>query len=203
MTRIGRQRRDTAETSIEVTLDLEGRGEGGMRTGIPFFDHMLAQLAKHGHIDLQVEAHGDLAVDPHHTVEDVGIVIGQAFRSAIGDGCGIARFGATPTPMDEALVLTALDVSGRPYLHYGLSVGREVLGTFATDLAEEFFRAFTLHAAVTLHLVQLHGRNAHHILEAAFKGTGIALYQATRIVGGDVPSTKGVLGDSWRSNSMT
>ncbi|MBI3974972.1 MAG: imidazoleglycerol-phosphate dehydratase HisB [Armatimonadetes bacterium] len=194
MTRVGRRRRETTETSIEVTLDLEGRGEGEVRTGVPFFDHMLAHLAKHGRIDLQVKASGDLAVDPHHTVEDVGIVLGQAFRSAVGDGRGIARFGAMPAPMDEALVLAALDVSGRPYLHYGLSVEREVVGTFATDLAEEFFRAFATHAAVTLHLVQLQGRNPHHILEAAFKGTGIALHQATRIVGGDVPSTKGVLG---------
>lgn len=193
MSRVGRIRRETTETRIEISLDLEGSGETSINTGVPFFDHVLSQLVKHGRFDLQVEAAGDLSVEPHHTVEDVGITLGQALRKAIGDGRGIARFGSAHTPMDDALVLAAVDVSGRPYLHYGLAVEQALLGTFATDLAEEFFRALATHAALTLHLVQMHGRNAHHILEAAFKGTGVALSYATRIIGNDIPSTKGTL----------
>lgn len=193
MNRSGRITRQTAETQVEVSLDLDGQGELRVSTSVPFLDHMLGQLGAHGRFDLQVDAEGDLAVDPHHTVEDVGIVIGQAFRAALGDGRGIARFASLCTPMDEALVLAAGDVSGRPYLHYGLAVEREMLGTFSTDLAEDFFRAFVQHAGVTLHLVQLHGRSAHHLLEAAFKGTGVVLHRATRIVGESMPSTKGVL----------
>lgn len=194
MSRTGRVTRATTETRVEVALDLDGGGEIAIETGVPFFDHMLRALAVHGRFDLQIQAQGDLAVDAHHTVEDVGIVLGQAFRAAVGDARGIARFASLHTPMDDALVLAALDLSGRPYLHYGLTVERVLLGTFATDLAEEFFRAFTTQAALTLHLVSLHGRNAHHIIEAAFKGTGIGLHRASRIIGDTVPSTKGVLG---------
>ncbi len=193
MARTSQITRETTETRIEVRLSLEGSGEISVATGVPFFDHMVRALATHGRFDLHLVARGDLAVDPHHTIEDVGIALGQAFRSAIGDGRGIVRFASIHLPMDDALVLTALDLSGRPHLHYGLSVERLLLGTFATDLGEEFFRAFVTHAGVTLHLVQLHGRNAHHILEAAFKGTGVALHGATRVVGVTVPSTKGVL----------
>jgi imidazoleglycerol-phosphate dehydratase len=194
MSRVGRIARRTTETDVQVVLDLDGSGEVAADTGVPLLDHMLAQLATHGRLDLQVRARGDLAVDPHHTVEDVGLVLGQALRAAVGDGAGMARFGSAHAPMDDALVLAAVDISGRPYLHYGLEVGRAVLGTFPADLAEEFFRALASSSAITLHLVQVHGRNVHHIIEAAFKGTGIALHLATRLAGGRVPSTKGVLG---------
>ncbi len=193
MERTSRVTRKTKETQITVVLTLDGSGEVGVSSGVPFFDHMLTAMATHGQFDLQIEANGDLAVDPHHTVEDVGITVGQAFRVAIGEGKGIARFGSLHAPMDDALVLAALDISGRPYLHYGLSIPSQLVGTFATELGEEFFRAFVTHAGVTLHLVQLHGRNAHHVLEAAFKGTGVVLHQGTRIIGSSVPSTKGVL----------
>ncbi len=184
--------RETRETRIEIVLDLEG-GDAAIRTGVPFLDHMLDALARHAGFGLQLDARGDLEVEPHHTVEDAGITLGQAFRQAVGEGRGIRRFASIHAPMDDALVLAALDVSGRPFLHYGVSVERVLLGTFATDLAEEFFRAFTINAAVTLHLVQVHGRDPHHVLEAAFKATGIVLGVATRVGGDAVPSTKGVL----------
>jgi imidazoleglycerol-phosphate dehydratase len=193
MSRIGRVQRITTETRVDVTVDLDGGGEIAIETGVSFFDHMLHQLATHGRFDLQVQAQGDLAVDAHHTVEDVGIVLGQAFRAAVGDARGIARFASVHAPMDDALVLVALDISGRPYLHYGLTVDRMLLGTFATDLTEEFFRAFVSQGAVTLHIVQMHGRNAHHIIESAFKGLGVGLHRASRIIGDHIPSTKGVL----------
>jgi len=194
MSRIGRVTRATTETHVDVALDLDGGGEVSIETGVPFFDHMLRQLAAHGRFDLQIQAQGDLAVDAHHTVEDVGIALGQAFRAAVGDARGIARFASVHAPMDDALVLAALDISGRPYLHYGLAVERMLVGTFAADLVEEFFRAFVSQGAMTLHLVQVHGRNVHHIIEATFKGTGIGLHRASRIVGDNIPSTKGVLG---------
>lgn len=193
MTRVAEVKRETAETSIRIRVDLDGSGEVSVSTGVPFFDHMLEQVGRHSRFDLRVEGRGDLGVDAHHIVEDVGIVFGQAFRQALGAGRGIVRFSSLHAPMDEALVLAALDVSGRPFLHYGIAPGSVQLGTFPADLGEEFFRAFTAQAAVTLHLVQVAGRNAHHILEAAFKGTGVALHRATRIVGDDIPSTKGVL----------
>lgn len=193
MNRVGEVTRETTETAVRVRVDLDGDGQTAVRTGVPFFDHMLQQLGRPGSLLLQIRAEGDLAVEAHHTVEDVGIVLGQAFRQALGSGRGIARFASLHAPMDDALVLAALDISGRPYLHYGVDVGRAVLGTFPAELAEEFFRAFTIHAAVTLHLVHLYGRNAHHILEAAFKGTGVVLHRATRITGAEIPSTKGLL----------
>lgn len=192
MTRTAEVRRQTAETTVSVRLDLDG-GDAAIHSGVPFFDHMLQQVARHGRFGFVIDAEGDLAVDVHHTVEDVGIALGQAFRQALGAGGGIARFASLHAAMDDALVLAALDISGRPYLHYGLDVGTAVLGAFPADLGEEFFRAFTMHAGVTLHLVQLHGRNVHHLLEAAFKGTGVVLHRATRVVGDEVPSTKGVL----------
>lgn len=192
MTRTAEVRRQTTETSVAVRLDLDG-GDVAVRSGIPFFDHMLEQVARHGRLGLVIDAEGDLAVDAHHTVEDVAIVLGQAFRQAVGAAHGIARFASLHAAMDDALVLAALDVGGRPYLHYDLRVGAVVLGTFPAELGEEFFRAFTTHAGVTLHLMQVHGRHTHHILEAAFKGAGVVLHRATRVIGGDVPSTKGVL----------
>lgn len=191
--RSARVERRTAETAVTVALTLDGAGESVVATGVPFFDHMLTALARHSGFDLEVQARGDLAVDPHHTVEDTGIVLGQALREAVGAGHGIVRFASQHVPMDDALVLAAVDVGGRPYLHYGLTVPPQLLGTFPTDLAREFFRAFTTHAAVTLHLVHCHGENAHHVLEAAFKGTGIVLGRATRVRGEAIPSTKGVL----------
>ena len=193
MSRKAEVTRETTETVVRVRLDLDGSGEVAVRTGVPFFDHMLQQIGRHGRFDLQIDADGDLAVDVHHTVEDVGIVLGEAFRQALGSGQGIARFASLHAAMDDALVLAALDLGGRPFLHYALAVKGEVLGTFPVDLAEEFFRAFTSHAAATLHLVQVHGRNAHHIVEAGFKGAAVALYRATRIIGDGIPSTKGAL----------
>ncbi len=193
MRRIAEVRRETAETAIRVRLDLDGHGAAAVRTGVPFFEHMLQQVGRHGRFSLEIDAEGDLAVDAHHTVEDVGIVLGQAFRQALGDGRGIARFASLHAPMDDALVLAAVDISGRPYLHYGINAGQEMLGTFPAVLAEEFFRAFVTHAGVTLHLEHLHGKNAHHIIEAAFKGFSIVLHEASRISSDDVPSTKGVL----------
>lgn len=191
--RVGTVQRRTAETDVSITLGLDGAGDVQVTTGVPFFDHMLHQLGHHGRFDLEVRARGDLAVDPHHTVEDVGIALGQALRAAVGEGRGIARFASLHVPMDEALVLAAVDVSGRAYLHYALSPAPAVLGGFATDLGAEFFRALVTHGGLTLHLVQVHGASAHHLLEAAFKGTGIVLHQATRVVGEAVPSTKGIL----------
>ncbi|MDR5708596.1 MAG: imidazoleglycerol-phosphate dehydratase HisB [Armatimonadota bacterium] len=185
--------RTTAETRVRVHLRLDGIGEHRICTNVPFLDHLLAQWARHGRFDLTVEATGDLEVDAHHTVEDVGIVLGAAFRQALGDGAGIARFSSLHAAMDEALVLCAVDISGRSYLHYDVRFPAPYLGSFSTELVEEFWRAFVSHARITLHLVLLHGRNTHHIAEALFKGCGVVLGQAVRVVGGGVPSTKGVL----------
>ena len=195
MSRVGRSARTTAETRVEVAWELDGTGrlEGG--TPLPFLDHMLAQLARHGRFDLTVRAAGDLEIDAHHTVEDVAIGLGRALRDALGDGAGIHRFASAYAPLDEALVLAVVDVSGRPYLHYGVPVPRQRLGDYDTDLTEEFFRAFAMNAGITLHLVLVHGRNAHHIIEASFKALALALDRAAardpRIQG--VPSTKGTL----------
>jgi imidazoleglycerol-phosphate dehydratase len=185
--------RATAETSVRVALALDGRGEVSADTGVPFFDHLLHACGRHGRFDLRVRASGDLAVDAHHTVEDVGIVFGQAFRQAVADGAGIARFASLHAAMDDALVLVAVDVSGRPYLHYAVSYPTDRIGAFAVDLVEEFLRAFTTHAGATLHVRLEHGRNSHHIAEAVFKGTGIVLGRAVTVSGAGIPSTKGVL----------
>lgn len=185
--------RTTAETRVRVRLALDGSGEHRVATGIGFFDHMLAQWAHHGWFDLDVEAAGDLEVDRHHTVEDVGIVLGQAFRQALGDGAGIARFGSLHLAMDDALVLCAVDLSGRPYLHFDVMFPTPLIGDFPTELVEEFWRAFVREARATLHVVLVHGRNGHHIAEAVFKGCGVVLGQAARVEGARVPSTKGVL----------
>jgi len=185
--------RTTSETRVRVRLAVDGSGEHRVATGIGFFDHMLAQWAYHGWFDLDVEAAGDLEVDPHHTVEDVGIALGQAFRQALGAGVGIARFSSLHAAMDEALVLCAADLSGRSYLHFDVAFPTPLIGNFPTELVEEFWRAFVREARATLHVVLVHGRNGHHIAEAVFKGCGVVLGRAARIERSRVPSTKGVL----------
>lgn len=187
--------RSTKETSIDIDLDLDGSGAVAVTTGLPFFDHMVGQLGKHGGFDLTVKAEGDLDVDAHHTVEDVGIALGQVLAQALGDKAGIRRFASMSLPLDEALVDVALDLSGRPFLHYEVEPGREPLGTppFDPQLAEEFWRAFATSAAMTLHLRLRSGKNPHHILEASFKGVARCLRDAVRVEGGGVPSTKGTL----------
>ncbi len=195
MTRAATRSRVTKETAIDVSLALEGGGATTVDTGLPFFDHMVAQLGKHGGFALELKARGDLEVDAHHTVEDVGIALGECLGEALGDKVGVRRFASIALPLDEALVEVALDLSGRPFLHYEVEAGREPLGSppFDPQLAEEFWRAFTTTAALTLHLRMRSGKNAHHILEASFKGVGRALRDAVRVEGLDVPSTKGLL----------
>jgi imidazoleglycerol-phosphate dehydratase len=187
--------RVTKETSIEIALDIDGRGQATVATGLPFFDHMLSQLGKHGGFDLTLTADGDLEVDAHHTVEDVGIALGECLREALGDKAGVRRFASMSLPLDEALVEVALDLSGRPYLHYAIEPGSDPLGTppFDPQLAEEFWRAFATSAALTLHLDLRRGKNSHHILEASFKAVARALRDAVRVEGSEVPSTKGQL----------
>jgi imidazoleglycerol-phosphate dehydratase len=201
VTRTSTRSRATKETSIEVALTVEGTGAVDVSTGLPFFDHMVSQLGKHAGFDLKVSASGDLDVDAHHTVEDVGILLGEALREALGDKAGVRRFASIAVPLDEALIEVALDLSGRPYLVYDVdpAAGGEAhpLGTppFDPQLAEEFWRALVTAAAITLHLRMRSGRNSHHILEACFKGVARALRDAVRIdsPSGDVPSTKGTL----------
>lgn len=187
--------RATSETDIVVTLDLDGSGETKVSTGVPFFDHMLEAFGRHGLFDLTVAADGDVEIDAHHTVEDVGIVLGQAFAQALGDRSGIRRFGDSLVAMDEALVLAAVDISGRGQLHYTVELPIEVIGTFDTTLAKEFLVALATNAGVTLHVRSMAGENAHHIVEAAFKAAARALRTAVeldpRVTG--VPSTKGTL----------
>ena len=188
--------RTTGETDITVEVDLDGRGRVEVATGLPFFDHMLSQLGRHGGLDLVVRATGDVEVDAHHTVEDVGITLGQAVAEAWGDKAGVRRFASIQVPLDEALVEVALDLSGRPYLHYEIDPpGVKILGDppFDPQLAEEFWRAFGTSAAVTLHIVLVRGKNTHHILEASFKAVARALRDAVRLEGSGVPSTKGTL----------
>lgn len=187
--------RTTKETSIEIRLDLDGTGRTKVSTGLPFFDHMVEQLGRHGGFDLELAASGDLHVDAHHTVEDVGIALGECLREALGDKAGVRRFASMSLPLDEALVEVALDLSGRPYLHYEVEPGTESLGNppFDPQLAEEFWRAFATSALLTLHLDLKRGKNSHHILEASFKGVARALRDAVRVEGSGVPSTKGVL----------
>ena len=191
--------RGTNETAIEIGLLVEGTGKVEVVTGLPFFDHMVSQLGKHAGWDLTLNAAGDLAIDAHHTVEDVGILLGETLRQALGDKSGVRRFASISVPLDEALIDVALDLSGRPYLVYEVDPGAGgdafPLGTppFDPQLAEEFWRAFVTSAGITLHLRMRSGRNSHHILEACFKGVARALRDAVRIEGGGVPSTKGVL----------
>lgn len=190
--RIASQTRTTKETDIAVTWNLDGSGTANIDTGIGFLDHMLTLFCCHGGFDLTVTCKGDLRVDGHHTTEDVGIVLGKLLVEALGDKRGISRYGTQFVPMDEALVGVYLDISGRPYLGYGLDVDGKT-GDFDCELAEEFFRAVASYGLITLHLRQLDGRNRHHILEAAFKAFGRALREAVTIRGGGVPSTKGML----------
>jgi imidazoleglycerol-phosphate dehydratase len=188
--------RITAETDITLTLDLDGRGASDIDTGVGFLDHMLTLLAKHARFDLSVNAKGDNYVDDHHTVEDVGIALGQAFAEAIGDKRGIRRYGDCILPMDEALIMTAIDISGRDYLAYGLEIPTEKVGTFDTELVEEFWLGFVRNARVTLHIRQLAGTNSHHIIEGTFKSAARSLRQAVSVdrdFAGEIPSTKGLL----------
>jgi imidazoleglycerol-phosphate dehydratase len=185
--------RKTNETDIGVTLDLDGTGAYQIGTGIPFFDHMLAQLARHGHFDLEVAAKGDLEIDGHHTVEDVGWVLGQALLEAGGDRRGIARFAHAYVPLDEALTRVVIDLSGRPYLVYKADFKAARIGDLQTELIEEFFKAFVQEGRFNLHIENLYGRNQHHIAETIFKATARALHLATRVEHSAIPSTKGVL----------
>jgi imidazoleglycerol-phosphate dehydratase len=191
------RRRETKETAVEVVLDLDGSGRADIATGLPFFDHMLSQLAAHGGFDLAVRADGDLEVDAHHTVEDVGIVLGGCMADALGDKAGVRRFASCLLPLDEALIEVALDLSGRPFLAYDVPFAPDTPGLgsppFDPQLAEEFWRAFTTAAAITLHVRRREGRNTHHVVEAVFKGTARALRDAVRVEGTGVPSTKGTL----------
>jgi imidazoleglycerol-phosphate dehydratase len=193
MSRTSEQHRTTKETTIDLVLDVDGGGSASASTGIPFFDHMLEQLGKHGGFDLRIEAKGDLEVDTHHTVEDVGIVLGTALKDALGDKAGVRRFASSLVPLDEALVQVALDLSGRPFLVYEVDPVAEWIGTFDPQLAEEFWRAFAFGAGITLHITSLKGKNGHHVIEASFKGVARALRDAVRIEGTSVPSTKGTL----------
>ena len=189
-------KRTTAETDIELSLELDGKGVSDIDTGCGFLDHMLTLFASHGSFDLSVKCRGDVQVDYHHSVEDIGICLGDVFAKAVGDCKGIRRYGNMLLPMDEALVLCAVDVSGRAYLECGLQIPTEKVGDFDTELVEEFFAAFTRRAGVTLHFVQMNGRNSHHIIEAAFKAFARALSAAVAIdekKADVIPSTKGML----------
>ena len=188
--------RKTAETEIILKLDLDGSGKGEIDSGVGFLDHMLTLFAKHGRFDLSVSCKGDTWVDDHHSVEDIGIALGQAFAKALGDKRGIVRYGSCILPMDEALILTAVDLSGRAYLGFDLRVPTPRVGTFDTELVEEFFFAFVRNAGCSLHLRKLAGKNSHHIIEGAFKSAARSLRAAVRIEEAyrdEIPSTKGVL----------
>ena len=186
--------RNTAETKISLTLNLDGTGKSEINTGVGFLDHMLTLFAAHGKFDLTVTCNGDTCVDDHHSVEDIGICLGQAFQAALGDKRGITRYGSFLLPMDEALILSAVDISGRRCLCYGLDVPTEKIGTFDTELVEEFFLGFTRYCPMSLHLRQLAGTNSHHIVEGTFKSVGRALKAAVSLTGSnEIPSTKGVL----------
>lgn len=194
--RTAKLRRTTGETDVAVVLDLDGTGKSEISTGCGFLDHMLTLFARHGRFDLTVQAKGDTWVDDHHTVEDVGITLGDAFARALGEKRGITRYGSTILPMDEALILTAVDLSGRGLLCYDLAIPTEKVGAFDTQLVGEFFAAFARRADVTLHVRQLAGTNSHHIIEGAFKSLARSLRAAVAIdpaAAGEVPSTKGVL----------
>jgi len=188
--------RKTAETEIELVLNLDGTGKSEIASGVGFLDHMLTLFAKHGGFDLQLSCRGDTAVDDHHSVEDIGIVLGRAFAEALGAKRGIRRYGNMILPMDEALILTAADLSGRGFLAYDLRIPTEKVGTFDTELVEEFFRAFAVNGGITLHIRSLSGSNSHHIIEGAFKSAARSLREAVSSDGVDpteIPSTKGVL----------
>lgn len=194
--RIAQIKRKTAETDISLTLNLDGKGISNIDTGVGFFDHMLTLFAKHGGFDLEVKCIGDLQVDSHHTVEDVGIALGDAFNTALGDKKGITRYGYFVLPMDEALIVTALDISGRSCLRYNLEIPAAAIGNFDTELVREFFEAFVRKANLTLHINELDGYNSHHIIEGTFKsfarslGAAVAIDEKNK---DSIPSTKGVL----------
>lgn len=191
-------RRTTKETDVEVAIDLDGTGASEISTGIGFLDHMLDLLGRHARVDLTVKAKGDLHIDHHHTTEDVGIALGQAVKRALGDMKGITRYAAIHMPMDEALTRVAIDISGRPFLVFKSEFGRDKVGAFDTELVREWFQAFAMNAGVTLHVETLYGSNDHHIAESCFKGLARALRAAVAIdprAAGEVPSTKGRLGD--------
>jgi imidazoleglycerol-phosphate dehydratase len=194
--RQARIERKTKETEIALQLNLDGTGASKVQTPIPFFSHMLEAWAKHGLVDLAVEASGDIEVDIHHTVEDVGIVLGQALRQALGDKKGIVRYGTAFVPMDEALVQASVDISGRPFLVFSVPVARTRVSNFDLDMLQEFFRAVAFNAEITLHVTMHYGHNLHHIAEAVFKSVARALAEATRLdprIAGVLPSTKGML----------
>jgi len=194
-TRTSTIERKTGETDVHLILDLDGEGKAAIDTGVPFLDHMLTLFTVHGFFDLAISAKGDIEVDDHHTVEDVGICLGQAFSRALGDKAGISRYGSCHMPMDETLVRVVADISNRPFLQYNVSLTDQKIGTFDTGLGKEFLRAFSQHAGVTLHVDMLHGENGHHILEAVFKGLGRTMHEASTLsehVSG-VLSSKGLL----------
>ncbi|HFD92099.1 MAG TPA: imidazoleglycerol-phosphate dehydratase HisB [Gammaproteobacteria bacterium] len=196
MQRTASVQRKTAETEIEVSLNLDGSGKADFTTGVPFLDHMLDQVARHGLMDITVRARGDLHIDAHHTVEDIGITLGQALAQAVGDKQGIRRYGHAYVPLDEALARVVLDLSGRPGLEYHVAFPRARIGEMDVDLFREFFQGFVNHAAVTLHIDSLRGANAHHVAETVFKAFGRALRMALEEdarMGGVIPSTKGAL----------
>jgi len=190
--------RNTGETAIQVQLALDDVSQGSYKTGLPFFDHMLDQISRHGKFSLHVDAEGDLLVDPHHTVEDIGITIGQALHKALGNKVGIKRFGSAYAPLDEALSRVVVDISGRPGLHFRCQWKRQIVGDFDLDLIKEFFQGFVNHAGITLHIENFYGDNAHHQCESIFKCFALALRQAVDLSdfgnrGESIPSTKGVL----------
>ena len=188
--------RTTKETDIRLTLNLDGTGKSEIHSGVGFLDHMLTLFAKHGRFDLELTCNGDTEVDDHHSVEDIGIALGQAFEQALGDKRGIVRYGSFILPMDETLILSAVDISGRSYLNYDLHIPPQKVGTFDTELTEEFFLGFVRNANLTLHLKQLEGKNSHHIIEGTFKSFGRTMKQAVAIdenFRDEIPSTKGVL----------
>jgi imidazoleglycerol-phosphate dehydratase len=187
--------RKTKETDIDVTFDLDGKGVCSIKTDIPFLNHLLESFARHGRFDLEIKAAGDTDVDYHHLVEDTGITLGDAFNRAVGNKGGIRRFSSCYVPMDEALVRTCLDISGRPFLRYNVELANRLIRDFDAELAVEFFRAFAHSAGITLHVDKIAGNNAHHVVEAVFKSFAIALHEASRIIHSekDIPSTKGSL----------
>jgi imidazoleglycerol-phosphate dehydratase len=196
MTRSADRRRETKETSVDLSLVVDGTGRADVATGLPFFDHMLSQLGRHGGLDLRLRAEGDLEVDAHHTVEDVAITLGEAFAEALGDKAGVRRFASGLYPLDEALVEVALDLSGRPFIAYDVELGEVLaLGTppFDPQMGEHFWQSFAHSAGITLHVRLRSGRNTHHVLEATFKGVARCLRDAVRVEGEGIPSTKGTL----------
>lgn len=192
MKREARISRKTEETEVEINLCIDGSGKAEISTPVGFFNHMLETIAKHGNFDLGVQAKGDIEVDFHHIIEDIGIVLGKTFLKALGEKRGIKRFASSVVPMDDALTLCSIDIGGRPYFYYNLSVNGK-LGSMDIEAIEEFFRAFSYNALINLYIDGLHGKNAHHIIESAFKAFSLTLKQAVRIEGNTIPSTKGVI----------